>query len=401
MVTILCAVISIFEFRIRSRASLELELVALRHQVTVLRRQRPGRPQLSSLDRLLWVWLYRIWPQVIDAMVLVKPATVVQWHRMGFRLYWRWQSRRPGRPKIGTEIRDLIRRMSKANPLWGAPRIHGELLKLGIKISQATVGRWMPWRPTVPSPTWRTFLRNHLPDIAAIDMFVVATATFRLIYALIVLSLDRRRVVRFEVTQNPTQDWLSGQMTEAFPWNTTPRYLLRDRDKSYGLAFRNRVRAMGIEEVISAPRSPWQNPYAERLIGSIRRECLDHVIILNERHLRRVLSSFFNIIMTPEHISRSTRTAHDLVACNFPPQAILLHSPRSAVCIIAMSVEPRELLQPPDGHADFGVASHSDFAGRHLLRASQGHLEPARRAARNVRMQCRPKWTPAPRPRQL
>jgi len=186
--TILWALVSIFEFRFRSRASLELELVALRHQVTVLRRQRPGRPQLSSLDRLLWVWLYRIWPQVIDAMVLVKPATVVQWHRKGFRLYWRWRSRRPGRPKIGTEIRDLIRRMSKANPLWGAPRIHGELLKLGIKISQATVGRWMPWRPKVPSPTWRTFLRNHLPDIAAIDMFVVTTATFRLLYALIVLQ---------------------------------------------------------------------------------------------------------------------------------------------------------------------------------------------------------------------
>jgi putative transposase len=199
--TILWAIVSIFEFRFRSRASLELELVALRHQATVLRRQHRGRPQLSSLDRLLWVWLYRIWPQVIDAMVLVKPTTVIQWHRKGFRLFWRWRSRRSGRPKIGADIRALLRRMSKANPLWGAPRIHGELLKLGIKISQATVGRWMPWRPKVPSPTWRSFLRNHMPDIAAIDMFVVATATFRLLYALIVLSLDRRRVVHFEVTQ--------------------------------------------------------------------------------------------------------------------------------------------------------------------------------------------------------
>jgi putative transposase len=244
-------------------------------------RWRPGRPQLSSLDRLLWVWLYRIWPQVIDAMVLVKPGTVVQWHRKGFRLLWRWRSPRLGRPKIGAEIRTLIRRMSKDNPLWGAPRIHGELLKLGIQISQATVGRWMPWRPKVPSPTWRSFLRNHLPDIAAIDMFVIATATFQLLYTLIVLSLDRRRIVHFEVTANPTQDWLSGQMTEAFPWHTAPRYLLRDRDKSYGLAFRHRVRAMGIIEVITAPRSPWQNPYVERLIGSIRRECLDHVIILS------------------------------------------------------------------------------------------------------------------------
>ena len=181
----------------------------------------------------------------------------------------------------------------QGQPVVGAPRIHGELLKLGIKISQATVGRWMPWRPRVPSPTWRSFLRNHLPDLAAIDMFVVATATFQLLYTLIVLSLDRRRVVHFEVTPNPTQGWLSGQMTEAFPWDTAPRYLLRDRDKSYGPAFRHRVRAMGITEVITAPRSPWQNPYVERLVGSIRRECLDHVIILSERHLRRVLSSYF------------------------------------------------------------------------------------------------------------
>ena len=151
MVTIFCGLVSIVAFRFRSRASLELRLLALQHQLAVLRRQRPGRPPLSSLDWLLWVWLYRIWPQLIDAMVLVKPATVVQWHRKGVRFYWRWRSRRPGRPKIGTEIRDLIRRMSKANPLWGAPRIHGELLKLGIKISQATVGRWMPWRPKVPA----------------------------------------------------------------------------------------------------------------------------------------------------------------------------------------------------------------------------------------------------------
>jgi putative transposase len=226
------------------------------------------------------VWLYRIWPQVIDAMVMVKPATVVQWHRKGFRLLWRWRSRRPGRPMIGTEIRALIRRMSEDNPLWGAPRIHGELLKLGIKISQATVGRWMPWRPKVPSPTWRSFLRNHLPDIAAIDMFVVVTATFQFLYTLIVLSLDRRRVVHFEVTPNPTQGWLSSQMIEAFRWDTAPRYLLRDRE------FRYRVRAMGITEVLTAPRSPWRNPYVERLIGSIRRECLDHVIILSEHHLR-------------------------------------------------------------------------------------------------------------------
>ena len=155
--TILFAIVSIFVFRFRSRAALELKLVALQHQLAVLRRQRPGRPPLSSLDRLLWVLLYRIWPQIIDAMVLVKPATVVEWHRKGFRFYWRWRSRRPGRPRTSPEIRDLIRRMSNANPLWGAPRIHGELLKLGIKISQATVGRWMPWRPKVPLPNLAEF----------------------------------------------------------------------------------------------------------------------------------------------------------------------------------------------------------------------------------------------------
>jgi putative transposase len=266
MVTILCALASIFEFRVRSRASLGLELIALRHQLTVLRRQRPGRPQLSSLDRLLWVWLYRIWPQVIDVMVLVKPATVIQWHRTGFRLYWRWRSRHPGRPKIDTEIRDLIRRMSKANPLWGRPASTGNCSSSASRSARPQLGGGCRGVPRSPPPTWRTFLRNHLPNIAAIDMFVVTTATFRLLYALIVLSLDRRRVVHFEVTQNPTQIWLSGQVTEAFPWDTAPRYLLRDRDKSYGPAFRCRVRAMGITEVITAPRSPWQNPYAERLI---------------------------------------------------------------------------------------------------------------------------------------
>jgi hypothetical protein len=183
--------------------------------------------------------------------------------------------------------------MSMANPLWGAPRIHGELLKLGIEVSQATVGRYMPWRPKVPSPTWRSFLRNHMCDMSAVDMFVVATATFQLLYALIVLGHDRRRVIHFEVTPNPTQIWLARQMTEAFPWDTAPRYLLRDRDASYGQAFRDRVQAMAIKEVVTAARSPWQNPYVERIIGSIRRECLNHVIIYDERHLRGVLSSYF------------------------------------------------------------------------------------------------------------
>ena len=256
MITILSTLVSALSFRLRSRASLELELIALRHQVSVLRRQHKGRLRLFSTDRLLWVWLYRIWPRCLDTMVLVKPATVIQWHRKGFRLYWQRRSRPLGRPKKSTQIRDLIRRMSMANPLWGAPRIHGELLKLGITVCQATVGRYMPWRPKLPSPTWRSFLHNHTHEIAAVDMFVITTATFQLLYTLVVLGHDRRKVIHFDVTQNPTQVWLARQMTEAFPWDTAPRFLLRDRDTSYGQTFRDRIQAMGIEEVVTAPRFP-------------------------------------------------------------------------------------------------------------------------------------------------
>jgi putative transposase len=193
MITILSTLVSLFSFRVRSRASLELELIALRHQVMVLRRQRPGRLRLFLTDRWLWVWLYRVQPQLLDTLVLVKPTTVIGWHRQGFRIFWRWRSRRSGRSKTSAEIRDLIRRMSAANPLWGAPRIHGELLKLGVDISQATVGRYLPRRPKTLSPTWRSFLHNHLADTAAIDMFIVATATFRILYTLIVLDHDRRK----------------------------------------------------------------------------------------------------------------------------------------------------------------------------------------------------------------
>jgi transposase InsO family protein len=184
-------------------------------------------------------------------------------------------------------VRALIRQMSRANPLWGAPRIHGELLKLGFEISQATVAQYMLRRPGRTSPTWRSFLHNQVAGIAAIDMFVVASASFRLLFVMVILLHERRKIVRFDVTEHPTAMWLAQQVTERFPWDTAPRYLLRDRDTSYGAAFRKRVDAMGIAEVITAPRSPWQNAYVERLIGSIRRECLDHVIVFNERHLLR------------------------------------------------------------------------------------------------------------------
>src|ERR1039457_1916899 len=215
MSTILSAFVSLLSFRFRSRAGLELELVALRHQVAVLRRQHKGRLQLFSTDRLLWVWLYRIWPQTLNAMVLVKPATIIQWHRKGFRLYWRWTSRRLGRPKMDTEIRDLIRRMSQANPLWGAPRIHGELLKLGIEVAQSTVGKYLRRPRTPPSQTWRTFLTNHMEQMASIDFFLVPTATFRILFVFVVLSHARRRVLHFQVTEHPSQEWTMQQMREA------------------------------------------------------------------------------------------------------------------------------------------------------------------------------------------
>jgi transposase InsO family protein len=262
------------------------------------------------MDRLLWVWLYRVWPRCLKVMVLVKSATVVQWHRQGFRLYWHWRSR-PGRPRAQRELRDLIRQMSRANPLWGAPRIHGELLKLGIEVSQATVAKYMARRVGRPSPTWRSFLRNQAAGIAAIDMFVVVSASFRLLYVMIILAHDRRRIIRFDVTEHPTAIWLAQQVTEAFPWDTAPRYLLRDRDASYGAHFRNRVAAMEITEVLTAPRSPWQNPYVERVIGSMRRECLDHIVTFNERHLRRVLSSYVDYYHhTRTHLSLDKDCPH-------------------------------------------------------------------------------------------
>jgi transposase InsO family protein len=285
------SIVSRLVCRFRSRAAVELENLALRHQLHVLRRQRPGRLRLFTFDRLLWVLLYRLWPRCLEAMVLVKPATVIQWHRQGFRLFWRWRSR-SGRPSVEREIRNLIRQMSSANPLWGAPRIYGELLKLGIEVSQATVAKYMVRRRGTPSQNSRTFLRNQAQGIAAIDMFVVASASFQLLYVMIILTHDRRKIVRTAVTEHPTAVWLSRQLTEAFPWDTAPLYLLRDRDASYGSYFCNRVEAMGIKQVVTASRSPWQNAYVERVIGSIRRECLDHIVIFNERHLRRVLSSY-------------------------------------------------------------------------------------------------------------
>lgn len=224
----------------------------------------------------------------------------MRWHRQGFRQYWRWKSRGPkrGRSPIGSEIRKLIREMQSDNIGWGAPRIHGELLKLGIEISQATVSKYMVRHRKPPSQTWRTFLENHADYFAGIDFFTVPTAGFRVLYVLIVLNHGRRQVVHFNVTEHPTVQRTAQQLVEAFPFDFAPRYLLRDRDAAYGEVFQRRIKSLCIEEVVTAPRSPWQNPYAERIIGSIRRDCLDHIIVFNERHLRRILREYLSYYHT-------------------------------------------------------------------------------------------------------
>ena len=280
---------------LKSRRRLEAEIVLLQHQLNVLRRAAPSKLRLTSTDRLILVWLYRLFPSLIDAVAVVKPATVLRWHRGGFRLYWRWKSRsRGGRPKIPAEIRGLIREMSVANPLWGAPRIHGELLKLGIEVGETTVAKYMVKGTRPSSQTWKTFLRNHAAGIAAMDFLVVPTIGFRLLYALVILRHDRRQIVSISVTDHPTAQWIARQISDAFPWDETPRYLIRDRDAVYGNAVRRRLQAMGIRDRPAAPRSPWQNAYAERLVGSIRRECLDHMIVLGEAHLRCILKAYIS-----------------------------------------------------------------------------------------------------------
>jgi transposase InsO family protein len=241
------------------------------------------------------VLLSRVWADWRAALLIVQPDTVVRWHRQGFKLFWRWKSRtaKIGRPKIKAEIRNLIRRMSRENPLWGTPRIQSELALLGHVVAESTIDEYRVHPRKPPSQTWRTFLDNHLKDIVAIDFFTVPTATFRVLFAFVVLRHDRRRLIHFNVTAHPTAEWTAQQIVEAFPYAEAPQFLIRDRDGIYGERFRERVANMGIEEVVIAPRSPWQNPYCERLVGSIRRECLDHVIVINERHLRRILASYF------------------------------------------------------------------------------------------------------------
>src|SRR6266403_2153301 len=276
MITLLRHLVRLLPSLAGGHPQLALENLALRQQLVVYKRTMP-RPKLRALDRLLWVGLARVWTGWRRALVIVSPDTVLRWQRRRFREYWTQLLRRPtgGRPPVNAEITALVRKMAAANPLWGVPRIHGELLKLGIDVAERSVSRLIPKRCPEPSQTWRTFLANHVRDLVSIDFFTTPTAGLRVLFVLVVLAHHRRRVVHFNVTAHPTARGAAQQIVDSFPDDSAPAYLLRDRDQAYGEQFRHRVKGMRIEEVLTAPHSPWQNPFAERLIGSIRRECLN------------------------------------------------------------------------------------------------------------------------------
>jgi putative transposase len=274
-------------------AAIALENLALRHQLLVLQRS-VGRPRLSRWDRIFWVWLSRVCGSWRSSLVVVQPATVLAWHRKGFQLYWRWKSTRSGvgRPKLDAEIRHLIQQMARDNPTWGRRRIQAELALLWHEFAELTIAKYMRRTIPRPAPTWRAFLATHAQEIVAVDFFLVPTLTYRLLRAFVILRHDRRELLHINVTAHPTTVWTTQQIIEASPNESTPRFLLRDRDSIYSEDFSRRVKGMAIREVLTAPRAPWQNPFVERVIGSIRRECLNHVLVLNERHLRRLLRAY-------------------------------------------------------------------------------------------------------------
>ena len=277
----------------KSHMRLGAENLFLRHQLNIAMRRAPPRLRLRGSDRALLVWLVRLWPSLLGVAQVVQPDTILRWHRAGFRAFWRWKSRkRAGRPRIDRGLRELIQRMSRENPLWGASRIHGELLMLGFKVAQSTVSKYMQRGGRPPSQSWKTFLHNHADAIAAIDLCVVRTLAFDLLFVFVVLGHGRRQLLWVEVTRHPTAEWLARQISEAFPWASAPAYLVRDNDRAYGQVFIARVRAMGIRDRPITPASPWQNGIAERLIGTLRRECLDQMVIFGEAHLRRILSAY-------------------------------------------------------------------------------------------------------------
>ena len=293
MFAILHAFIMFVADLFKSRCRLEAENLFLRHQLNIALRRAPSRLRLRGSDRALLIWMTKLWPRLLSATLVVQPETILRWHRAGFKVFWRWKSRnRAGRPKIDRGLRDLIRRMSRENPLWGASRIHGELLMLGFEVAQSTVSKYLARPSKPPSQTWKTFLQNHAEAIAAIDMCVIPTLTFDLLFAFLIVGHGRRQLLWFEVARHPTAEWLARQITEVFPWASAPAYLVRDNDRAYGHTFQRRVRAMGIRDRPISPGSPWQNGISERLIGTLRRECLDQMVICGEAHLSQILSAY-------------------------------------------------------------------------------------------------------------
>ena len=288
--------LGVFRDLFRSQASLEAEIVTLRQQVAVLRRRLGRRKlQLTWADRALLILVARVWSGWREAVFIVQPDTVLRWHRQGFRAYWRWKSGpRGGRPRIPTDVRELIARVHRENPLWGAPRIHGELLMLGIQVSESTVSNYLSTLPRRrPTQGWRTFLRNHLHETIAVDFAIVPTIRFKLLFVFVVLDLARRRILQLGVTAHPTAQWTGQRLAEALPWDSHVRFLIRDRDGIYrGHEFTTRAESLGLKPVVTARASPWQNGYCERVIGTLRRECLDHVIVWNERALRHHLQQY-------------------------------------------------------------------------------------------------------------
>lgn len=300
---LLCTIWSLRAFFV-SRLELVAENLVYRQQLACYEQEK-RRPQIGRLDRILWACLSACWSNWSHALIFVRPATVIGWHRQGFKLFWAIKSgsgRKRGRPQLSAELRALIRKMSSENPLWGSPRIVSELALLGYVVSEDTVRKYMVRRTTPPSQTWRTFFANH--DVAACDFFTVPTATFRLLTVMVILTHDRRRIAGIGVTANPTASWAAQQVVNAFPFDEATKYLLHDNDGIYGRAFQERIASLGVEEVVTAPQSPWQNPFCERVIGTLRRECLDHVIVLNEAHLRSILLRYVDYYHTSRaHLS--------------------------------------------------------------------------------------------------
>src|ERR1700730_12288966 len=297
MVTLACAVVAYLRSLFLPRHKLALEAVALRQQLAVFKRKQP-RPKLDRLDPLFWIVLHRLWAVWSDALMIVKPEAVVCWHRAGFRRFWRWRSqrRRPGRPQANAQIRELIRRMKAENPKWGAPRIHGELLQLGFEVSEPTVSRYLQrlkYRPCEgKARRWLAFLNNHREVMAAFDFCTVPTLTFQTLYCFFVIEHRRRRILHFNVTTHPTSEWIVQQLREAFPLPCPQRYVVLDRDSKFGSDVIEFLKASGIKPIRTSIRSPWQNGIAERWIGSCRREMTDHVIPLNDRHLKRLANDY-------------------------------------------------------------------------------------------------------------